>query len=72
MWAFARISNKEICLFINPSLSVLQTEDSTEALRNMKPRSGERKTIVGGIFFFFKTQFELLVLAIGGKKILAY
>ena len=49
MWAFARISNKEICLLINPSLSVLETEDSTEALRNTEPRSGERKTIVGSI-----------------------
>ena len=31
-------------LFINTSLSVLETEDDTEALKNMESRSGERNT----------------------------
>lgn len=34
-----------MCLFINPSLSVLETEDETEALKSMESRSGERNTV---------------------------
>ena len=36
---------KKLCLFINPSLSVSETEDGTEALKNMKSRSGERNRV---------------------------
>lgn len=35
---------KKMSLFINPSLSVLETEDDIEALKNMESRSGERDT----------------------------
>ena len=44
LWPEFLTPPKKLCLFINPSLSVFETEDGTEALKNTESRSGERNT----------------------------